>query len=367
MNNLFTLVKYELKKLFSRKITWISLAVMLILSFLDLLSTGISAGRSDVFKNFNGLEWNEENFSTITSMIDERGAYERGNAGKYRYITQLDWYYNSYNNDELCYEDWLSLRHKRVNENYEYLMLSEKEIAYWNEKGKDTDTLELKYAGSWINALICMYRSTMLFIIVTSLILSPCFSEEYINRTDALTLCTRTGRKNLFAAKYLSAAVFTILSGFIYSAFIIIVCTLINGPGGFSAPVQEFLHDSMMPLKLGTAALLIMLLMIVSGIMHSALLLMISLITRNSIAPAAVGFASVLLPSIFDVQSGSRTFTQIMSYLPTIRCGYMSLTDERLFFGMNVITAGFIIYITAAALITCISYFIYRKYRIKSR
>lgn len=364
MIDLCVLIKYELRKICAKRILWIAFAIVVVISVL-ILKSGIPAN-GKVYDDYNGLVWNSSNYDRISSLVDNSN--DTGQEGKYHYIAQLEWYCDFKKiNDNINFNDYVNYRNSMVNETYLDNQLTEKEIQYWNNKGESTYTPTLQYAGSYINLASDMFAFTAFFLLLTAFALSSCFSDEFIYRTDAITLCTKLGRHKIYIAKCCSAAIFTIIIGVVYALFLLLISGIIYGFEGFNAPVQVWCIDSMFPLTMGRFVIILFGLMLLSGLMNSSIVLLLSMVFRNSLPPLAVTFASMLFATVIQIKGGARIFKQLMSYLPVLRCGSISVVDERLVMGIDALKFSYILYSAILIISVIIGKLCYDCYQVKSR
>lgn len=364
MSNLCILVRYELKKICSKKLVWLIIFIVFIISVL-ILKSGVPAD-CKVYEKYNGIVWNADNYDTITSLADSSS--NDGQAEKYHYISQLEWYTDFKKiKESLSFDDYIKYRTNIVEENYDDNLLSEMEIRYWNNRGKNTFTPTLQYAGSYINIASDMFSFTAFFLLLTAFALSSCFSDEFLYRTDSITLCTKSGRQRIYIAKCLSAAIFTLVLGIVYAIFLFLISGAIYGFEGFHAPVQVWFMESMYPLTMGKFVLILFGLMLLSGLMNSAVVLLLSMLSRNSLPSLAVTFGSMLFATVIQIKGGTKLFQQIMSYLPVLRCGSISIVDERLVMGLDALKFSYILYTVILVITVIIGKVCYDRYQVKSR
>ena len=85
---------------------------------------------------------------------------------------------------------------------------SDAERAYWTEKQNGVgEPLAYGYAGGWSDVLACLGFFAFAMVAVC-IALTPVFSGEYQDRTDAVLLSSRYGRSKLVAAKIIAALAF---------------------------------------------------------------------------------------------------------------------------------------------------------------
>lgn len=362
---MITTILYEIRKIVSRKILWITFPAMIILSFLLIKEAGPKYEAS-LYSKYNGLQWNENNFPEISKMIDEQTS--EITIHQYTYMKPLEYYCSLKDRIEnISYESWFQMRRGFVNSNYDELLLTDKEINYWEQKGNSTFTPTLEYTGCWEAILSSMHLITAMFIFITSLVLAPVFSDEHILRTDAITICTRYGRKRILLSKLISSSLFVIISGCILLGFVFAVSNIYYGSGGYNAPIQMFAEESMLTVSTGNLTIAVMGLMIISGIMNAVMIMLVSLVSRSSISALSLAFTGLLFTAVFNFTSGNRLINQITSYLPVLRCGKLTSVDERLVAGIEAVPFSYILYTALTVVFILLCWKIYKKYNVRSR
>lgn len=189
------------------------------------------------------------------------------------------------------------------------------ERSWWTglEEGV-TEPLSYGWAGAWGNIVDCVafLSFAMLAVCVT---LTPVFSAEYQEGTDAVLLATRHGRSRLVAAKVAASLLYT-TAYFALSATIVCgVSVAFYGAGGFDLPLQALAVATPYPLSCGQAALLSVGLMYSCTLGVAGLTLLLSSRTRSVLAVVVVDVAVVFLTGMVP-SGGSGLLEHLLRLFP---------------------------------------------------
>ena len=115
---------------------------------------------------------------------------------------------------------------------------SDAERAYWTEKQDGVgEPLAYGYAGGWSDVLACLGFFAFAMVAVC-IALTPVFSGEYQDRTDAVLLSSRYGRSKLVAAKIVAALAFATAYFALATLIIMGIALAFFGAEGGDLPVQ---------------------------------------------------------------------------------------------------------------------------------
>lgn len=177
-----------------------------------------------------------------------------------------------------------------------YFPYSDAEASYWHGKFDQIQwPIEFGYAGAWKNALD--WASSQAFAIVALCIaLSGVYAGEYQNRTAAVALPTRRGKRALPAAKAVAALAFATAYWWLCAAVVVGVNVAVCGAGGWDLPAQVvFGFDNPYPLTVGQAMLAVYGLGYLVAIGMAALTLLLSSKMRSTMPVAVIPMAVAFL------------------------------------------------------------------------
>ena len=177
-----------------------------------------------------------------------------------------------------------------------YFPYSDAEVSYWHDKFDQIKwPVEFGYAGAWKNALD--WGSFLaLAIVALCIALSGVFAGEYQNRTAAVALPTRCGKRSLPAAKVIAALVFASVYWWLCAAVIVGINVAICGAGGWDLPVQVvYGFDNPYPLTVGQTLLFSYSLGYLVSLGMAALTLLLSSKMRSTMPVAVIPMAVTFL------------------------------------------------------------------------
>lgn len=281
-----TLVKFELKKLFSKKMNIIVIIVCLFLITLlfsmtgnDFLATdemgesykgkeAISV-RKEQIKEISGSLTNEriiEEIQKLQELRKEQDNLVTNSDGEIDFSPKI---YNEYLNNRLNLlininrvysnynasfitelynlnleeqKDFYSTREERIeeklNRNYDGKIYSNQEKEYWLNKSEKVKTpFEYDFYYGYSN-LYNTYEMLIIGIIAICICLSSVFAGEYQNGTDKVLLTTKYGKSKGITAKIIASYIFATLVFTIYLIFAIGIVFLMFDTNGGNLSIQ---------------------------------------------------------------------------------------------------------------------------------
>ena len=177
-----------------------------------------------------------------------------------------------------------------------YFPYSGAEKAYWrNHFGEITWPLEWGYVQGWHDVLQWKGFSG-LAVIAICIALSGVFAGEYRDRTAAVVLPTRRGKRALPVAKVAASLIFTTAYWLLLAGLVIGLRVALYGAEGWDLPLQVSRGlDNPYPLTMGQAVVLTYALGYLVALGMSALALFISSRVRSTMPVAAITMALVFL------------------------------------------------------------------------
>lgn len=413
MNTIGTLYIYELKKIGNRKVVWIVGLIMLALSiFLSVsdLVTSSYYGETSV-SAYQAMKINRENAEKLSGRTiddtllremqedctdenkdqtenqvvtsDNQVAIEVGGSSEddessvlkkyfpvYSYVQKITDDNNlslSINSDELY-----AMRKKQISDNRADQMLNEDEYNYWKSKESQiSEPFTYEYADGWSN--LCEYAYTinyMLFLLL-AISLSNVFSVEYYRKTDAIILCSKYGKKQLYFSKILAGITFSVVSAALLFIATLLSSVFVYGTNGFHAALQLVFPFSSWNISVGGSILILFFSLIAISVVYGCVIMLLSAILKSNVAVMAVPVGIMILTMMVDVPYQFRLASQVYDLLPTNLLNTTELWDDRLIciFGKyftNFQIAPFL-YLIFAVLLILIGMFVYQKHQVQAR
>lgn len=402
MRNLGTLYLFELRKIWKKKLTWITLAIMLPVLAVSVSGNVLGSYYVDGVKvdtHYNMMKTDRAYDRALNGrkvdqklLSEMREAYAKipAEADRYTITEEYQTYARPYSavfnfvrqasgitREELY--DWrvdegqfYELRQKRLEENWDYWYLTEAEKTFWREKEKTLQTpFVFAYKDGWTRLIQCVYTVGILLLLLIGICLAGVFTDEHVRRTDQLILAGRLGKKELFWAKMLAGMSFAAACGLI---FIVVTagCTLlIYGMDGAGTALQFIVPDYSGALSVGDAALILAGLLLVASVTVSAFVMMLSELLHNNIGTLAVLFGIILIPMFVNIPAQYRSISRLLSWFPGELASVWSAFDVRpvKVFGIFLMSwqAVPIIYLLLLVAFCLIGRRAYQRYQVSGR
>lgn len=177
-----------------------------------------------------------------------------------------------------------------------YFRYSDVEKAYWrNLEDGISWPMEWGYMQGWHDVLEWKAFSG-LAVVAVCIALSGVFAGEYRDRTAAIVLPTRQGKRALPAAKVAASLIFTTAYWLLLAGLVIGLRVALYGAEGWDLPLQVSQGlDVPYPLTVGQAVVLVYALGYLVALGMSALALLISSKVRSTMPVAAITMAYVFM------------------------------------------------------------------------
>ena len=421
MYNLWTLIKYEYKKLFQRKSVWIATLTLMALAAVSVVlppfisvvsSNGGSSytaydsyqvqrklaadlkGRpldDELLKEMNDAYAAErESTEPIPAFPDSAVPYSVKYDDIYAFVA--DAYesgirYGAYTADsqhtsageyespyftgtaaqlyDVCRAD--------LEKRWEQEYLTEEEIAFLSAKEDAIETPFIyQYCGSYKSMLALFPVLAIMISFLTAVCIPPVSAEEHSRRTDQIVLCTKFGRRPAFLAKLFTAVTFSVGAVLLLFLSTAVPSFVIYGTEGIHAQIQFASFECTWDLTVGQGVLIILGISIAAAVMLSCTGLFLAGWFRSSIPAMGILIGFLLISSVLNIPGQFRVLSQIWSYRPTALIEMTgSLMEHRLvpFFGTYLASyqAGPVLYLILALLFAFGGYFVWRRWQAGGR
>ncbi|AWE07295.1 hypothetical protein DCE79_07865 [Lysinibacillus sp. 2017] len=211
--------------------------------------------------------------------------------------------------------------------------------------------------------------SILVALVISAIIvicLSPVFSEEYSQRTDAIILTTKYGKNKVIVAKLLSSLIFTLAVYFLFVSLHFILHAMIYGLDGYKASIQLHGWYYQSPYNMDFLELTIYSfgLSLIGLLFIAVITLFISSKMKNPFIAVILSAAILYIPKI-DVSEISYTAALILDLFPINMMNaaqHFELGVSYNFFGMPLLQPIMMIF-TAAILSILLLIFTYRNFK----
>lgn len=394
------LIKFELKKITSRNVFALIFSLLIVatvfLATMDFrLENGIyneKTGSVETISEYKLKNMEREvihNFSgqlidnaSVRSIVEKYEAdIDEARIWKYFNVSTIFWWINNVGLYEIqvqepdvpitesvtadrYYQNMLSEQFANIDSEF-----SEPEALYWRNQIDQIDTpFEWQFGAGWYSFCErCHHYSILaaIFIIIGCCMIFP---NEHRYKTDALVLSAQYGRKKVFTAKLISGIIISTAIACIIYGIGLITGLLMYGVEGFSTPLQMFAYESAYNMTFGCAAMLLLLLGIVSSIMAGIFVMLISELFRSVIPAIVIPLLLVVLAIIGAVTHQINVF---LDYLPIRKIGIQVLSELHLFkigaFVINPIYASLFFYVILGLICIPLCKWCYSKYQVGNR
>lgn len=311
---MFTLYKFELQKIISRKILWITGAVLLAGILLwGMASAVLPQSREYSDSSLNGYEANREERKAAEqiagraidqTLIDEmRPDYEEFiyNGTYQKALPYLD-VYNLMGN---ALGTTASAEILKLDSDTFYSRLNAQLKANTPEGISENVSLEepIIYQGyfdGWRQMTSMMKVLACMEIMFIAICLSTVFTVEHTRKTDQLILCSRFGKKKLYTAKILAGLTVGIGFTLLLSLVMFGIIASLYGFAGADT-ILQFVLLRPLDLTMGQAALILVALSFAGAALVSVFTMMLSEVTKNSIATIGI-ITGVLIVTMFIME-----------------------------------------------------------------
>lgn len=328
---MFALYKFELRKIISRKIVWIAGCVMLVgLLIWGVASAVLPVNREYSDSSLNGYEANraEREAAELISgraidqtLIDEmRPAYKDFiyNGNYKEVLPYLDVYdfigttLRTHASAEVLGCD-IEAFYERLNAQLEASTPSglTESITF------DEPIVYHGYYNSWRQIANMIKFIACMEIMFIAICLSTVFTVEHTRKTDQIILCTRLGKKKLYAAKILAGLTVGIGFTLLLSLLMFGVVAFLYGFDGYNT-ILQFILLRPFNLTVGQAALILVALSFGGAALVSLFTMMLSELTKNSVATIGT-ITGVMLVTMFitEMPANLKLLSEIWYLLPS--------------------------------------------------
>lgn len=160
--------------------------------------------------------------------------------------------------------------------------------------------LIIGYSDGWENTVYALSYTFLFWCCVLVIILSPVFSEEYTKGTDALILTGNEGRKKCPLAKIIASFIIALAGSLILIGCFFLAFLAYYGTTGFQSSVQlsvlGYLKNTPYVISWGTAFGFACLLWLGAAIVLTAMVLVISVLAKNSFSSLVISFVLFMAP-----------------------------------------------------------------------
>lgn len=353
MKNIGTLYCFELRKILSRKITWIFLAVILLYCIISIVTVSnsnaimlkypdesgtiatISFTNKEYFSKSHeagqkiaGQPMDDSFFAEMGQSVPEFDEIELADGEFYDselayFLFQDATYYHVWNIVDgsvenpwtISAEDYYSALEMVRERMWDREELTDSEKDYWREQASEVETPFI-YNRPWVATPLLfdfLYNLLDILPLAVAVCLCTIFSEDRNMRVEVLVFSSKNSRRPLLAAKMLAGITSALLVAVLVIGTTLITHFVIYGAEGLNAVIQMCDSTSALSIKLFQFILAQVIWLILFTMVYAGVTMLTSILTHNGIASFLIPVAVMLFVSDFiDPTNTSR----IADYLP---------------------------------------------------
>ena len=301
------LVKFELYKIFSKKVVWILLIGCIIASlsdtvtsYLDIKSKGLTySSIQQIGKEYEGQvitqkkqDIFEEKCSNLLRKYykDKTSLNDQEKVQAFGMMDYMFWINPQYMVNGRMYKlDDMKKEIKRLEkegatDTYEY-----KELKYIHDLIAKKPTPKYYFKFGWREAtdfnMNCMWMSILILISICTI-----FSNEYQSNTASIVLSSKNGQKNLIKAKVIAGLIFSTFVFLVMNGIQIIILAM-HGFKGWNLPMSFLSSYVRTPYdtNIGTLYIWGLIVSFIGILLFTLLIMLASLISKNNLVSLAIG------------------------------------------------------------------------------
>lgn len=382
---MFTLYKFELRKIINRKILWITGGILLMALLLwGLASAVLPQSREYSTVSLSGLEMNRaerEAAEQIAGRKIEQKLLDEMQPAYEEFIVDGDYkkalpYLDIYNFIGTVLETNASAEILNCDSDTFYAMLNTKleanALAGREENISYNEQLFYQgYFDGWRQMASMMKVLACMEIMFIAICLSTVFTVEHTRKTDQIILCSRFGKKRLYFAKLMAGLTVGIAFTLILSLLMFGIIAFLYGFDGYNT-ILQFVLMRPFNLTLGQAVMILIGLSFAGAILVSVFTMALSELTKNSVGTIGI-IAGILILTMFimEMPANLKILSEIWYMLPSNLVSLngafrysMFLLGERAMLSYQIAP---IVYFAMAIIFSIIGKIVYNRYQISGR
>jgi len=360
MSNFMTLVKYELKKIVTRKTAVISIIIMM-LAMVFMACSDVLFNDESGKSGFEVMtEYREQSLHLNGRVIDDtllremRKSFESRAAAAGEEIsttTILEDFTNPYRaifvmvrsimgsnssvlevDADTLYKAWEAYNESR----WDMYYLTEGEKEYWREKLTEVERPFTYYYSYGSNkSMVEFYTCSILMLLMVAVSLAAVFSDEYSKGMDKLIMSARKGKGRTYFAKIVAGVIFAFGGAILLILSGIVPTLMLYGADGMDAAIQLYMETSPFSMTVKEVIGVFLLIYLITAVLYAVLTMLFSQVFKNSITSMGIMIGFLLVMMCATVPENLRVLSQAFDLLPSNVLAVWSLFDCRLipFFG----------------------------------
>lgn len=402
MRNLWTIYRYEIKKLTSKKLLWVT-SLLCVVGIVITVTAGLFGtyyvDGEPIESHYEGFRKDQAYRKAISGRsIDENllretvDAYGHVPTNVFRYTLSEEYeaFARPYSDIFNLIQSWTGMnissiqnweadecalyeaRKQRLESNWQSVPLTEKEKEFWRDQESQIELpLTCYYHEGYEIAQSSFLTVGVLMLLFVAICLSSIFSDEHTRRTDQLILSSATGKNTAYWAKILSGLTVSVAGSTLMALTTMGLCLSIFGAEGFQTSIQLYFYTYSYPLTMGQACLIAYGMLIITSGLAGVFVMVLSELLHSGIATLAISTGFVILGGMVTIPTQYRIVAQIWDWSPMAYLSTWNVFDSRTLtlFGHCFISWQVVpvIYILLSVVLAVGGKYIYRRYQISGR
>ena len=402
MNNFTILTVYELKKLFQKKILWVTLLVcFLAIAFTLLfpLAGNYYVDGMYIDSNYN-MHITDQGYRMALDGRAIDGALLEETIAAYRHVPmdkspyslteEYQTYARPYSAIFNLIRAWTGLEppaaaawtpdetalytamEQTMHTAWGYNYLNDREIAYWESQLSKLQTpFVYAHHDGYMYILEVFLTVGFMMLLYTAIVLSNVFPDEHTHRTDQLVLSAPMGRNTVYWAKLTAGITAGVIGALLMTLLTWALAFSIYSSNGFDMPIQLFYTSYAGNLTIGQTCVIAYGCLIITAVLMSVMVMFLSELLRSGIGALSVTTAMLLASALIQIPPQYRLLGQLWDYLPTSFLAMWNVFDCRLvsLFGVQFTSYQIVpvIYLIAAVGLSLLGKKLYIRYQVTGR
>lgn len=347
MSKFWCLVGYEYKKLWKKKLTWLTVVILLIISVFSACTCvlGDYYINGEIFdSNYHMLKTDQEYAQRLSGRkIDKELIQETVKA--YQKVPDVSLYiatleYQEYARPYSEIFNWIAIATQTGSESLQKIQGMTESKVYevrnaiqekqWEEEGNSSKQIEFlkrqeskivkpiqyTYDEFYENTIELFYTLGVLLVLFISICIPGIFAEEYAKKMTPLIMTSVHGKNSLYRAKIFTAVTFSLGMDLLLILGIAIPGIGIYGLDGFNGMLQNALPLSPWNLTMGQAFLILIGVSMAVSIIHCIIAAFLGELLRSSIGVMAIFMGCLLICMIFNIPEQYKLLAHIWDCIP---------------------------------------------------
>lgn len=402
MKNLGTLYRYELFKIFRKKMVWITGVLLLLVtvfsmaveSFGDYYVDGVRiASNYEMMQTDRAYEEAltgraidqtlltemQEGYEKIPkdvehySLTEEYQRYARPYSAVFNFVREAAGMTVSEAMDWQADESGLgALRKEKLADDWQDYLLTAEEKEFWENQDKKIEfPLTFAYDGGWEMLYLSLYTIGLMCLIAVAISLSGVFAEEHNRKTDQLILCSRYGRRPVYLAKMLAGMTAALILSLVYTLTAYGTAAAVYGIAGGSAAFQLIRPTYSYPLSNWQAVGICYCMVVLASVLTGIFVMLLSELLRSGVSTLALTMGIMIFTMFFNMPEQYRALYQLFGYLPSELVTVWNIFSVQTVpvFGtyLTAWQAAPILYLAVGAAMLFLGEHAYRRYQVSGR